>query len=133
MQTQLLETCNSIKIASEEKMALKARVKELEGIVELKNNELIGLAQNVDKIQTKQGEFERIYTEKNNLRVQNLENIISDLREQLQQALTTNEQLQSSNKNISDAQNELITKLKKVTNFFLSSPSHPIFIAEWRP
>ena len=130
MQTQLLETCNSIKIASEEKMALKARVKELEGIVELKNNELIGLAQNVDKIQTKQGEFERIYTEKNNLRVQNLENIISDLREQLQQALTTNEQLQSSNKNISDAQNELITKLKKVTNFFLSSPSHPIFIAE---
>ena len=130
MQTQLLETCNSIKIASEEKMALKARVKELEDIVELKNNELIGLAQNVDKIQTKQGEFERIYTEKNNLRVQNLENIISDLREQLQQALTTNEQLQSSNKNISDAQNELITKLKKVTNFFLSSPSHPIFIAE---
>ena len=130
MQTQLLETCNSIKIASEEKMALKARVKELEDIVELKNNELIELAQNVDKIQTKQGEFERIYTEKNNLRVQNLENIISDLREQLQQALTTNEQLQSSNKNISDAQNELITKLKKVTNFFLSSPSHPIFIAE---
>ena len=117
LQNQLIETCGSYKIANEEKLALKSRVKELEATNELKNKELHELSQNLAKTQTKQIDFEKINIEKQNLRIQNLENIIKDLREQLQQAQSINEVLQCSNKNISDAQTELISRLKKVLNF----------------
>ena len=115
MQTQISELIKSFKCASDENFKLKVRVQETEALLKAKTSELAD-AHNKKSMfsENKQAQIEKLTIEKQNIKIENLEIVLQDLRTQLNQSQAVSDELRNKNKQLLDSQNEFFSKTKKV-------------------
>lgn len=111
MQSQIAEITQAFKCSNDENLILKNRIKDLEA----KNLELSELSKNPTRTETIQSQVEKITFEKQNLKIENLEQILKDVRAQLQQAQDANDELRNKNKQLLEFQHEFLLTSRKVS------------------